>query len=159
MIHCYFLKQSASLLYFYKTADQFVCSCLKQKQINKKKHQQTSLLNFCFLFSPNAKKNFVFCLAWSEKKKNTESQKQRFWAKGEEKKEKTSKAFLFGQEKKVFFLSRVLFFCFLWDIFFEAKTRLPKKKEPSVGVAENVVKKKRKPQQKKEKQKHLIKQS
>jgi hypothetical protein len=36
---------------------------------------------------------------------------------------------------------------------------LPKKKEPSVGVAENVVKKKRKPQQKKEKQKHLIKQS
>ena len=67
------LLKELFFLYFYKTANQFVCSCFRKQKyfhlfcLNKKKHQQIPLLNFSFLFSPNGKKEFPF--VWLETKK------------------------------------------------------------------------------------------
>jgi hypothetical protein len=101
-------------LYFYKTADQFVFSCLKQKHFNKKKHQQYLHLTFLLAF-PKCKKKRFLLFDLKRKKKNTESQKQRFWAKGEKKKATLQKkAFLLGHagKKKKFFFSHVFILFF-----------------------------------------------
>ena len=126
----FFWNKLLLLLYFYKTADQFVCSCLKQKQFNKKKHQQISLLNFCFLFSPNTKKKLSF--VWLEaKKKEYRKPKTTLLGKGWGKEGKTSKAFLFGHvgKKKKFFFSYVFYsFVFSEISFLKQKQDYQKKK-------------------------------
>ena len=63
------------LLYFYKTADQFVCSCLKQKQFNKKKASTNLFIKLLFFVFPKCKKNILFCLTWNEEKNSDESLK------------------------------------------------------------------------------------
>ena len=124
----FFWNKELLFLYFYKTADQFVCSCLKQKHFNKKKHQQYLHLTFLLAFPKCKKKTFSF--VWLETKKRTQKAKNNAFGQRVRKRRQRFKSLssrACWQEKKVFFFSRVHSFFFSEISFLKQKQDCRKK--------------------------------
>ena len=144
MIHCFFLKQSASLVVLLQNCWPVCLFLFKTKTIQQKKASTNLFIKLLFFVFPKCKKKLCLLFDLKRKKKEHRKPKTTLLGKGWGKEGKTSKAFLFGHvgKKKKFFFLTCLFFCFLWDIFFEPKVRWLKKR--SLDVAKKVVRKKEK---------------
>ena len=131
MIHCFFLKQSASLVVLLQNCWPVCLFLFKTKTFQQKKASTNlfiKLLFFCF--HQMQKKTFSF--VWLEtKKKEHRKPKTTLLGKGWGKEGKTSKAFLFGHvgKKKKFFFSHVFYsFVFCEISFLKQKQDCQKKR-------------------------------
>ena len=126
----FFWNKELLFLYFYKTADQFVFSCLKQKHFNKKKHQQYLHLTFLLAFPKCNKKNVLFCLTWNEKKRTQKAKNNAFGQRVRKRRQrfKSLSSWACWQETKIFF-SHVFILLFSLRYLFWSKNKIAKKKK------------------------------
>jgi len=131
MIHCFFLKQSASLVVLLQNCWPVCLFLFKTKTIQQKKASTNLFIKLLFFVFPKCKKKRRLLFDLKRKKKEHRKPKTTLLGKGWGKEGKTSKAFLFGHvgKKKKFFFSHVFYsFVFCEISFLKQKQDCQKKK-------------------------------